>query len=303
MPLKHPHYYFDQMNTQNLTIIIPAYNEESAIGITLEKLKSSFADSEIIVINDGSTDKTSIIAKRIESITVIDHHHNIGYGGAIKTGIRNAKKDFIAWYDADGQHSPEDLMKVVAPVLSGEKDFVIGVRGEDSHKQLNRIPGKFIIKVVAQLVVRQSIPDINSGLRCMKKNIISRYIHLLPKSFSASTTSTLIMMKRGYIIGYEKITTSKRVGTSSVKIIKHGFYTLKLILRILILFDAFNFFSLVAIIQIVPAFIYGLFVALNNKMGFPTLAAMVIISGILTFLIGIVTDQIVAIRQEKFEDK
>lgn len=287
---------------ENLTIIIPAFNEESGIRNVLERLKQSFPKSEIIVINDGSTDSTSTIAKSVNGITVIDHHKNVGYGGAIKTGIRNSKHEYVAWYDADGQHTHEDLLKVVLPVISNEKDVVIGVRSKNSDKQYSRLPGKFIIKNVAQLVVRQKIPDINSGLRCFKKRMISRYIHLLPNGFSASTTSTLIMMKRGYIIGYESISTNKRIGKSSVRMFQDGFYTLKLILNILILFDAFYFFTLLAVLQLIPGFAYGLYIALINKMGFPTLAAMIMISGILTFLIGIVTDQIAAIRQEKFED-
>jgi hypothetical protein len=142
---------------------------------------------------------------------------------------------------------------------------------------------------------------LNSGLRCFKKSIIKQYLHLLPDGFSASTTSTLLMMKRRYRLGYESIITKERIGTSSVKILRDGWSILQLIFRILILFEAFNFFTTLALIQIVTASIYGFYTAIVNKMGFPILAATIFISGILTFFMGLICDQIVSLRKERFE--
>jgi hypothetical protein len=190
---------------------------------------------------------------------------------------------------------------VARPVLNGEKDIVIGVRDETSDKVLVRIPGKKLLKFIAQLVVQSPIPDLNSGLRCFKKSIIKQYLHLLPDGFSASTTSTLLMMKRRYRLGYESIITKERIGTSSVKILRDGWSILQLIFRILILFEAFNFFTTLALIQIVTASIYGFYTAIVNKMGFPILAATIFISGILTFFMGLICDQIVSLRKERFE--
>jgi len=157
-----------------------------------------------------------------------------------------------------------------------------------------------LLKFVAQLIARQRIPDLNSGLRCFRREVIERYLHLLPDGFSASTTSTLLMIKRGYRLDYVPIVTERRVGTSTVKI-SDGLATLHLMTRLMVLFDAFRFFTALSALQILPGLIYGLILAIDKGMGFPTFAAMLVISGVLTFLIGLVCDQIAAMRQERFE--
>lgn len=290
------------MTYRDLTICIPAYNEASAIGKTLKELRETIPEAEIIVVDDGSSDQTADIAKSIDGVIVLTHNRNIGYGAAIKTAIRHASRKVVAWYDADGQHNPADLQRVVAPVLAGDKEVVIGVRDKSSDSVLVRLPGKMLLKIIAELVARSPVPDLNSGMRCIRKDVIKRYLHLLPDGFSASSTTTLLMMKRGYRIGYVGIVTEKRIGTSTVKIFRDGWATLQLILRILILFEAFNFFMILALLQIIPALIYGITLVLVNRMGFPIMASTVLISGILTFFMGIICDQIVALRKERFED-
>lgn len=290
------------MTYKDLTICIPAYDEAGAIGNTLKELRENLPEAEIIVVDDGSSDDTVAIAKSVEGVIVLSHNRNIGYGAAIKTAICHASRKVVAWYDADGQHNPADLRRVVEPVLSGDKEVVIGVRDKSSDAVLMRLPGKMLLKLIAELVARSPVPDLNSGMRCIKKKVIRRYLHLLPDGFSASSTSTLLMMKRGYRIGYVTISTVKRIGTSKVRIFRDGLATLQLILRILILFEAFNFFMILAFLQIIPALIYGIATFIINRMGFPIMASTVLISGILTFFMGIICDQIVAIRKERFED-
>jgi glycosyltransferase involved in cell wall biosynthesis len=289
------------MNYHDLTICIPAYNESSTIGKTLEALWKTFPRAEIIVVDDGSEDQTGEIAQKVPGTQVLFHKRNIGYGAALKTAMREASRGVIAWLDCDDQHSPEDLARVVRPVLAGEKDAVIGVRGTDSDICRGHAPGKWVLNSLAEIVTRESIPDLNSGMRCFRRELIQRYQHLLPDGFSASATSTLLMMKRGYRLGYEKISTKKRVGTSKVKILRDGWRTIHLLIRILILFDAFSFFSIFAALQTSIGFIYGVVKTYMHKQGFPVFASVVVISGILTFFMGLICDQIVAMRIERFE--
>lgn len=291
------------MEFSNLTICIPAYNEEQAIAETLRTLQAAFPYAEIIVVSDGSTDNTCAIAEQFNQIKLIRHSRNMGYGAALKTAMRSATKEVIAWYDADGQYTPQDLMHVICPVVRDEKDMVVGARGPGSDIRLGRLPGKLIIKYAAQLVVGEGIPDLNSGLRCIKTAVVRKYLHILPEGFSASTTLTLLMMKRNYRVGYEPITTKKRIGHSSVKILRDGFKTLHLILHIFILFEAFKFFTILAAFQFIPAMMYGFYLAFSRKLGFPTLASTFAISGVLTFFMGIITDQIVQLRKERFEER
>ena len=285
-----------------LSVIIPAYNEEDAIGATLRELRESCPEVEIIVVDDGSSDRTASVAGGIEGVRVISHTRNRGYGAALKTGIRSTNRPYVAWYDADGQHRPEDLLAVVTPVLKGNKDVVIGVRGTDSARVRDRVLGKVLLGWVARLVSGEQIPDLNSGLRCFRRSVVARYLHLFPDGFSASTTSTLMVLKRGYRVGYVPIVVKCRVGASTVRIFSDGFATLQLIMRIVVLFEAFKVFALLGAMLLVPGLIYGFTVAVLKGEGFPTLAGTAVISGLLTFFIGILADQVVELRKERFED-
>jgi len=287
----------------DLCIIIPAYNEETGIGDTLRTLTAACVGVEVIVVDDGSTDRTAEFAGAVPGVRVIAQSRNRGYGAALKRGLRSTSRKYVAWYDADGQHRPEDLLAVVRPVIDGEKDVVIGVRGRDSAKQRDRAAGKFVLNWVARLVSGERIPDLNSGLRCFRREVLARYLHLLPDGFSASTTSTIMMLKRGYRIGYVPIVAQHRVGKSTVRMFTDGLRTLQLIVRIVVLFEAFKVFTLLGAALVVPGLIYGFAVALQaSKPGFPVLAATVIVSGVLTFFMGIVADQVVELRKERFEE-
>lgn len=285
-----------------LSIVIPAYNEQAAIGDTLACLRVACPAAEIVVVDDGSMDDTRGAVLNTPEVRIVSHRANRGYGAALKTGIRLATRPFIAWYDADGQHHPEDLLAVAAPVIAQEHDVVIGVRGAQSAVQHQRVPGKWLLGWVARIVSQERIPDLNSGLRCFRRDLLLRYLHLLPDGFSASTTSTLLMLKRGYRVGYVPIVARSRIGHSTVKIVRDGVRTLQLIVRIVVLFEAFRVFSVLGLMMLVPGVVYGLVVALARGQGFPTLAGTAIIAGLLTFFIGIVADQVVELRKERFED-
>jgi glycosyltransferase involved in cell wall biosynthesis len=285
-----------------LSVIIPAFNEESAIQTTLEELVAALPDAEIIVIDDGSTDQTAAFARSVAGVRVVSHGRNRGYGASLKTGVRSCTRAFVAWYDGDGQHRPKDLMAVARPALRGEQDMVIGVRGADSAKQAERVAGKLVLTWVARLISRERIPDLNSGLRCFRRDALTRYLHLLPDGFSASTTSTLMMLKRGYRVGYTPIVVKARIGKSTVRMFTDGMRTVQLIIRIVILFEALKVFTVLGMGLFLPGLVYGLVTAFTRHEGFPTLAGTAVISGLLTFFIGIVADQVVELRKERFED-
>jgi glycosyltransferase involved in cell wall biosynthesis len=295
---RHP----TRMNpSAELTICVPVYNEATAITGVLRDLRDAFSNAEIIVVEDGSTDGTRELLKDIAGIPVIYHERNRGYGASIKSALRKASGTYFAWFDGDGQHRVEDLEKVVTTLIENDVDACIGMRGRDSDVPLRRIPGKWLLTFFAERIAGQAIPDLNSGLRCFRSSVLKRYVHLLPDGFSASTTSTMLMIKRQYRLQWVEITARKRSGRSSVRIIRDGFQGLALLLRIFVLFESLRFFFILSAIQVIPAAIYGSWRALTHRLGFPTFAAMVMISGILTFFMGIVCDQITALRKERFE--
>lgn len=292
----------DGLRLEQLAVVIPAYNEEGGIEKTVGELRAMCPDIEIIVVDDGSSDRTAELARGVDGVRVLSHARNRGYGASLKTAIRATKRRFVAWYDADGQHRPEDLLAVVAPVLNGQKDVVIGVRGKDSAKVRDRALGKAILHWVARFVTGEEIPDLNSGLRCFRRSVVARYMHLFPDGFSASTTSTLMVLKRGYRVGYVPIVVKQRVGVSTVRILSDGFATLQLIMRIIVLFEAFKVFAILGALLLVPGLIYGFAIAFLRGAGFPTLAGTAVIAGMLTFFMGILADQVVELRKERFED-
>ena len=281
------------------SIVIPAYNEEEGLALMLESLQNldkSIGEIEIVVVNDGSSDKTSEIACRYP-VSLFEHRGNKGYGAAIKTGIKAASGDIVVICDSDGQHRWEDVQQVLFE--ASKYDMVIGKRTKGSHIQKNRILGKTILQLVAAYLTWQRIPDLNSGLRSFKREIILKYLHLLPDSFSASTTSTIIFMKRAYDIEWIPIKTNQRKGKSSVRQVKHGFHTLLLILRIIILFHPLKVFMPLSVIFGFAGFIWGILFLSNS--GLSIFAAMLILSGLIIFMFGLVCDQISSLRLEKLE--
>ncbi len=286
-----------------VTLIIPAYNEEAGITDTIRGVLSLIPSIKIIVINDGSTDGTS---KALETLTglvqVIEHKINRGYGASLKTGMKNSTTEYVVWYDADGQHFSEDIESIVEPVYNNSCDANFGARSLKQSFILLRAPGKFILKFISEIVARRRIPDLNCGFRCFKLSVIKKYLHLLPNGFSASTTSTLLIIKRGYILNYTKVRTGPRTGTSSVSILRDGFNTLKLIFKIMILFDASLFFAIPALFLIFVGVFYSFYILLTLKNGFPTLGALTITTGLLMFFMGVISSQLSELRQERFED-
>jgi glycosyltransferase involved in cell wall biosynthesis len=234
-------------------------------------------------------------------VTVISRERNRGYGAALKLGIRRSSRPYVAWYDADGQHRPEDLIGVSRAAIEGRYDMVIGVRGSGSARQTDRAVGKFVLYLVARMVSGVEIPDLNSGLRCFRRDVLVRYLHLLPDGFSASSTSTIMMHKMGFRVGYVPIVANARVGKSTVKIFGDGMRTLQLIFRIVVLFEAFKVFTGLGLALLVPGLVYGTVIALTHGQGFPTLAGTAIIAGLLTLFMGILADQVVELRKERFE--
>ncbi|MFH1748827.1 MAG: glycosyltransferase family 2 protein [Planctomycetota bacterium] len=293
---------FKPTDWAKLTIIIPAFNEATALRSTLKKLLPAFPDAEIVVVDDGSSDDTAAIARSFAGVRVLSHGRNRGYGAALKTGVHNTTRPCIAWYDADGQHRPQDLAAVARPVIEQQRDVVIGVRGPDSARQRDRATGKVVLNWVARLVSGEKLPDLNSGLRCFRREALAAYLHLLPDGFSASTTSTLVTLKRGYRLGYAPIVAQPRIGTSTVKIFSDGIRSLQLIVRIIVLFEAFRVFTTLSALLFIPAMIYGTVLAFICGEGFPTLAGTVVVASVLTFFMGIIADQVVELRKERFED-
>ena len=180
------------MNPVDVSIVIPAYNESGAIGDVVKGLLEGLPEAELLVINDGSSDDTGRFAREAGA-TVIEHDHNRGYGAALRTGTLRATRDYVLFCDSDGQHSVEDVGKLI-DACDGH-DMVVGERDRSSHVVHSRRPGKLILRVFANHLAGEKIPDLNSGLRMLKRDVLEKYLHLMPTGFSFSTTCTFAMLK------------------------------------------------------------------------------------------------------------
>jgi glycosyltransferase involved in cell wall biosynthesis len=274
-----------------VSVIIPAYNEEGGLGGTLDQLvKGKYHEKyEIIVVDDGSTDRTREIAESYP-VRVISHTVNKGYGASLKTGIRKAAGHKIVFMDSDGQHNPKFLDTLVS--MLDEHEMVIGCRSEDSFQVKNRKAGKKLIRLVGEFLVEQKLPDYNSGFRGFSKELIKDMLHFMPNGFSFSTTSTLAFMKEGYNIGTFPIVVEERVGRrSNVKFVKDGTKTLMLLLRIIMLFNPLKIFLPASLIAGFAGLAYGIwgFVIADR---FSNGAIILITLGMILFFIGLIADQI-----------
>jgi glycosyltransferase involved in cell wall biosynthesis len=277
-----------------ISIVIPAYNEEAAIGDIITRLKVLRGHYEIIVVDDGSRDRTAAIARE-KGARVTSHPYNKGYGAAIKTGVRASTGDVIFLMDADRQHNPEDIPRLCEYLK--DYDMVVGERVKGSKVGLLRGCGKWLLKKVAIFLARRDIPDLNSGFRAIRKEIILQFMHILPDTFSLSTTITLAVIKEGYTIKYVPIKTEERLGRSSLNPVRDGYRTLLLIFSTIALFDPLRVFAPIAICLFIPGFIYTL-CQLVTAHNVPDSGVLFIISGMLIFFFGILAEQISQMRRQ-----
>ena len=287
-----------------VSIVIPAFNEELGISDCLQRLLAFLEGGafsyEVLVVNDGSKDQTAARVPQHPQLKLIEHKVNKGYGASLKTGIRAAKGTWVLFFDADGQHEEKDIPRLVAEAQKGY-DMVVGARDQESHVDPIRKPFKWILRNYAEILAGMTIPDLNSGLRIVRRKVILGYLHLLPQGFSASTTMTIALFKRGFDVGYLPIVVKKRVGVSTVRIATDGPRVLLLILRLTMLFSPMRLFFPAGMMFCGSGLAYGIYRAFPRGAGLTIGALMLMLMGVLTLFLGLLMDQIAQLRQERFE--
>jgi glycosyltransferase involved in cell wall biosynthesis len=285
-----------QPDPYTLTFVIPAYNEGDAVDRVIYKIRELRPRAEILVVDDGSKDNTADVARKAGA-RVIRHPYNKGNGAAVKTGLRNATGDVVLLLDADGQHPPEDIERVLAPI--GEYDLVVGARTRQSESAWIRDFGNAIFNTLATYLSGREIPDLTSGFRAMKRDHIMEFIHLLPNLYSYPTTSTLAFIKAGYNVKFVPIRARKGTGRSNTKILRDGVRAIVIILRMITLFAPMKIFLPVSLLLFVGGVLYGLaniFLFGINRI--PNGSVLLILSSLFIFLFGLISEQIAAMRFE-----
>ena len=274
-----------------ISIIIPAYNEEKAIASQIEAVKNVLnthkITHELIVVDDGSSDNTAKQAKRSD-VCLIHHPENRGYGASLKTGISAAKNETIVIIDADVTYPAEAIPSLL--IKAQEYDMVVGARtGSNVHIPFVRKPAKWFLQKLAGYLAGRPIPDLNSGLRVMKKPIVEMFYHILPSGFSFTTTITLAFFCNDYSVYYLPIEYKKRVGKSKIRPV-HAYYFLLLILRTIVYFNPLKVFLPLGGILFAAGlvkFIYDIF--LNNL---SESAIFAFLGAFIIWTVGLLSDQI-----------
>ena len=288
---------------EDVSIIIPAYNEQKTIKSVLDSINNNIGSriGELIVVNDCSSDETREILENlnIPNLIIINNSRNKGYGGSLKAGIKKANKDYILMLDADGQHEIKHLEQLLISDYEN-CDAIIGSRSNINHSNLWRLPGKFIINKVSGFISGRKIPDLNSGLRLVKKSILIKYLHLCPEGFSFSSTITMSLICRNYDTIFSNIEVFKRNEGKSRVTIKDGFNTLLLLFRLAVLFSPLKIFIPISLVSIFFALIIGIPIFLDGD-GLSTGSLFLLTLSMLSFSLGLLFDQISSMRIEKFE--
>jgi glycosyltransferase involved in cell wall biosynthesis len=282
-----------------LSIVIPAFNEEKGIAPTLSELTARLSDAEIVVIDDGSSDQTAAVVAKFPQVTLVQHHFNRGYGAALKTGMTISTREFVAWFDADNEHRVDDLIAMAKRMTSEKVAAVIAQRRYSGPSPL-RNWGKVVIRLLARSIAFQGGKDINCGLRIFRRDVITRYLPLLPNSFSASITSTIVLLERGYPVAHHSVELNQRVGTSKVKI-SDGFLALMLVFRIVMLFAPMRIFLRFGLILFAVGLVYGMGMALIAGRGLPIAALGLMLGGVLMAFFGLAADQISQMRLTSYD--
>jgi len=273
-----------------LSIVVPAFNEEHGIGGQIEHIRQVMQGSnipwELIIVDDGSTDGTAQeVAKH--DVRLIRQPRNRGYGAALKAGIGASKNELVAIIDADGTYPSEALIPMLEKV--NEFEMVVGARiGENVNIPLVRRPAKWMLAKLASYLAEQPIPDLNSGLRIMRKSIVQKFEHLLPSGFSFTTTITMSMLCTDHSVYYHPIQYFKRVGDSKIKA-SHAYQFLLLILRTVVYFNPLRFFLPLGAIFFAGGAAKLLYdITLWNM---SESAVMGLLSGVIIWCVGLLADQ------------
>ncbi len=272
-----------------VSVVIPAKNEQDSLERLLPKLKAQVPEAEIIVVDDGSIDETAA-ACRANNVRVLSHPYSMGNGAAIKTGARAARGATLVFMDADGQHSSEDIPRLLAELDKGF-DMVVGARHSSTHATLGRWGANTVYNKLASWMVGQRIEDLTSGLRAVKADKFREFLYLLPNGFSYPTTITMSFFRAGYPVGYIPIHAGARMGKSHINPARDGVRFFLIIFRVGTLYSPLKVFLPISFGFFLLGLVYYAYTWFT--MGrFTNMSALLFTTSIVVFLIGLVSEQI-----------
>jgi glycosyltransferase involved in cell wall biosynthesis len=286
-----------------LTVIIPAFNEAENLGVFLPPLISHCRENNwrIILVNDGSRDQTKVYLKNFDQepvLTVIHHKLNKGYGVAIKSGIRACKTEYLITFDADGQHYLEDIDKLHTCLVRHDADMVVGSRKGLRSSSHYRSFGKWMIRLIANIMMTVPVHDINSGMKIYRTDLAKKYLYLTTDTMSFSDVITLVFINNRHLVLEEPIRIKERTSGKSTIGFQTAFQTVMEILHIVILFNPMKIFLPLATLCFIVTLSWGIPLAWQGR-GVSIGTLLGIVASLMFFLLGLITEQLSLIRRNQ----
>ena len=285
------------LDPRHISVVIPARDEAVAIGHVVSSLRQADLEwVEIVVVDDGSLDGTAVAAQAVGA-RVIRHPVPRGYGAALKSGIRASKGTFVLTVDGDGQHPPEEIRKLLT--LSDTHDLVSGHRVRRWHSPLWRMPGKWVLGRLSSYLVGRPIPDLNCGLRLYRRDVMLRYLPLCSDAYSFTATSLLLLLAWGYRVAFVPVDVLPCSSQGRVTV-RTGSDVLLLLLRMATLLDPLRIFVPMSAIALLLGIAWGVPYVLAGH-GISVGALLLMLSALLLFAVGLLSDQIAQLRKAQLE--
>jgi glycosyltransferase involved in cell wall biosynthesis len=290
------------------SLLIPAYNEEGAVEATVRAahgaLTKAGVEFEILVIDDGSTDRTTAVLAdlHLTSVRVIRHPRNQGYGAALKTGIRRSRGEILGITDADGTYPVDALPELLTALHDGQADMVVGARRRGARIPLMRRPAKAIVSWLANVLTGTRIPDVNSGMRVFRRDLAERFLSLYPQRFSFTITITLAALTNHYLVDYRPIAYFSRTGQSTLSRGLSGFSNffgfLGIVVRMVVHFRPLRFFVWPSLALVLAGSIQ-IGYSMITRRNVSDSGVLCLLAGLQVGLFGLLADAVVRSRQMK----
>jgi glycosyltransferase involved in cell wall biosynthesis len=282
-----------------VSVLIPAYNEAGAIGPVIQAALRVPEVLEVIVADDHSTDGTAETAEAAGA-RVISHPYNIGNGAAVKTAARHARGRAFVTMDADGQHKPEDIPRLLEYI--DRFDMVVGARASESDSSKHRDLANFVYNRFASYMTQFRVEDLTSGFRAVRRDVFLKFLPLLPNTFSYPTTLTLSLLRSGHTVKYVPIVAPRRTGKSKIKIFRDGARFFLILIKIGTLFSPMRVFLPVSVLLFLLGLINYVFTYVS-KGRFTNMSALLFSTSVIVFMMGLVSEQIAGLRADRIEER
>ena len=275
-----------------ISVILPARNEAINLRPLLEKLTAQLPGAEIVVVDDGSTDGTAAVCQEY-GVRVVTHPYSMGNGAAVKAGARCATGDALVFMDADGQHDPADIPRLLAKLAEGYA-MAVGARRDHSQASWGRGVANRIYNRLASWMANYPVLDLTSGFRAVRADRFREFLYLLPNGFSYPTTITMAFFRSGYPVGYVPIVAGRREGKSHIQPLQDGVRFLLIIFKIGTLYSPLKLFFPISL----GFFLLGLgyyahtFVTQGR---FTNMGVLLFSVSVVVFLMGLVSEQITSL--------